>query len=398
MVVDMSFINRLFNSPSFSPKNEREITLADIAKCRGSSSIVTQSLSQIQVFFRTGRFVTDRAVTEFILNHSTHLDEISKAFEDLSNNPNLNVEVKQLQKEQGVARRLANVFIKVSSDIHIENENFNSDMKTSHVVFKALKVMDAHDPADLIRAVALKIDPGIESSQDLKHQFSQFVIGKEIKTEDDLKASFQEFKDQMSRQVYDGDVEARDRMISYTWDKSIRKLDSKEFNQIRMLAIPDLLEVLSGKSGLQSKIINENGLAAMKRFDPVELIRAAVYDKMKGITPKDDLKSHFGEYVKEIEIKNAGDLNIAYSQYQNKLAAAVLDGDHSAIEKMQKYREDQSLEKFTSLYEKSNSELQADSKSSEFEEVDFSDYPSLVDEVKGMRVEELLVELRWRSR
>jgi hypothetical protein len=164
------------------------------------------------------------------------------------------------------------------------------------------------------------------------------------------------------------------------------------------MTLPELLEPPIEKPQVGNSKIIEKGLAAMDRFDPLDLIKAATYAKLKGKEPKDDLKSHFAQYVIGKDIKDEEELKAAYAQFKNEIMDAVNSGDASALEKMQNYRKDASLEKFNSKYEKLKSTVanQMESESSEFEDVDLGESSSsLIAEVKEMEVPELMANLTW---
>ena len=400
----MSFINNL---PRFAPNNEQEISLADIAKCKGSGSFVGRIIGQIETLWRTGHFVTDKAVANFMIAHKDHLYLITNEFKNLSLPADSQRFTKQLKEDQGVARRLSKVFAQVAHANHLKD--FETDMTITQKILKGLKVLDQCEAIDLLRAVAFERELGVKPSSDLKQHFWDFIQDQDIQNEEDLKTAYQEFKSDIRTRAYANDKEAFAKLSSYPSDMSTLAylvsghedvgLYPDEYAKVQAMSVQDLLKSQMSQTQAQDAKIIEKGLLAMSAMDPLELLKAAVYDKNKGEEAKEDLKSHFSSYISLREIKNEESLRDSYNEFKLEMVEAAKKGDLSAIEKLKRYPEDHSLEKFNSLSEKIRSEFinMAETDLSRFEEIDLGDSSSLLSEVKGMGVEALVANLKWGS-
>lgn len=257
----MSFINELNSIKSdFVESNDKKITMDDILKSKGSSSFAVRFIGQVQTALRTGKFVTDKAVIEFMNDRFDKVDKISIQFKNIATqeSPSSKFEAKQIKSDQAIAKRLSKTFseasqhmtIKLYRDSEGRSFDFKTEMDRSHAVLKALKAMDQYDPVDLLRAAVFEKNGEIKSStDDLKAHFNEFIKDKNIQDKDGLQSAYQKFKNKMAKDAQGGEGDALEKMKSYEKDSSMTaynlssklNLDPKGVNVIRRMSVSDVI-------------------------------------------------------------------------------------------------------------------------------------------------------------
>lgn len=201
-------LNRAFFN-SDTPSN-RQISMEDIAKCRGSSqSILSMALNQLRTFWRTGgKFVTDAAVREILQNNGIDkTDDISKIFKESTNSIEIvgkeKHEIKQIKKEQKTAADLAKIFEKAAGTLGY-SEVQKSAEKAHHII-DARRQLEKYDPLELLRAAAFEDSHSIPR-EGVKARFINYLMANPVKDKEDLKSAYRSFVDKLLGQ-YEDDVQ-----------------------------------------------------------------------------------------------------------------------------------------------------------------------------------------------
>lgn len=357
----MGFIKNLKAiGPDNPVTNNRQITMKDIVRCKGSGSFGSRFIGQIQTVFKRGKFVTDDTVSDFLMDRHENLEKISEEFKKVATPtaPQNKVEAKQIKKDQAIAIRLSHVFAKASDGVFRDLE---SEMKTTNAVLRGLRSLDRIKPLDLLRAAVFEKNGNVESSDDLKHHFSEFVKNRDIQDTKELRTAFYEFKNEIADAIYGGEEKALEKLKAYASDKSTRSyaiadalnLDKEEVNRVRAMSVPELLEILKEEAPVADlnaeemhTLVVDARLAMNSLFvDPVTFLRAAVYEKMNNFQPANDIKTDFSEFMKVYQEENVVEedfaVKVAYLIFQNQLIESANNGDADAIRKLQKYSKGQ---------------------------------------------------------
>lgn len=352
----MGFISKL-NSyqpdvPEFNPK---KISMEDIAKCKGSGNFTVRFIGQIQTAMRTGKFVTDKTVAEFMNDRYSKIEDISKEFKKVavSDTPRDKFEAKQIQKDQAIAIRLSKTFAEASKLTHGSYDfDLKTEMDASRAVLNGLKEMDQYNPADLLRAAVFEKNGGIRSPNDLKAQFCEFVKGKDIKNESDLKAAYHEFKNEMAKAANAGNKEVLEQMKAYTKDNSMRaynlsamaNLDGKGLSAVRNMSISALLRANLAEK-MEKPTLSQAEI--QKTVSAASIMLTTYYQHGKDMPSSpgvDNIKADFNEFLEEYKKTNKMENDMegfgiknAFVIFQNGIVSAAKEGNPAALAKLQSY-------------------------------------------------------------
>lgn len=333
--------------PDFHAKN---ITMDDIAKCKGSANFTVRFIGQVQMAWKTGgKFVTDKAVAEFMSEHFRNVDDVDKQFKKLiaPATPTNTFEAKKLKKEQADGLRMLKVFINASESQVVRFVDVEDKMKNNLAILKGLKEMDKYDPVDLLRASVFEKIGDFRPANDLKSEFNTFIKNADIQTEDDLKASYQDFKNKIANAAQEGDREALAKLKSYAKDHSLRaytmseklNLDARGVQAIREMPLSKLL-----KANQSEKVVEVSQLSSpeiQRIISEGRSAMAAAYSFLDGANAslKADFNSFLEEFGKENVIDDPAARKNAYVIFQKGVMEAAGRGDAEAIRKLQRYAE-----------------------------------------------------------
>lgn len=194
--------------------SSRQITMEDIAKCRGSNqSMPSLLMNNLRVFVtKGGQIVTDAKVREILSkNGADNIETISKLFKEAPTQMNVteNVNKHVIIKDQKMAADLGEIFGKAALELHRSADGYawgqvSTEANKAHIILSGRRVLEKQNPLDLLRAAAFEAHQGIES-KGMKEHFIKFLKERESipKNEKDLNMAYQEFiKDRVSKEKH----------------------------------------------------------------------------------------------------------------------------------------------------------------------------------------------------
>lgn len=238
-----------------SPPKNNQITMEDIAKCKGSNNFAVRFIGQISTLLNKGTFITDEVVSEFMHEHYNHLNEISGQFKKVAvGDPNNGIiNAKELKSDQKMTEKLAKLFDRASEplkgDASRDYASFQSDVRFSHTYLNSLHTLENYKPLDLLKAVVYEQQKGRMPEEDIKHLFFLFIKDKPIKTNDDLKKIYSEFIEKELKSEKHLEKFSKDRSLEFyiISGSEFLDIDSSAVRKIDKMPLSSLLTIARGE-------------------------------------------------------------------------------------------------------------------------------------------------------
>ena len=201
-----NFASRLNKAVYGQQAQPKQITMEDIAKCRGSSqSMPALLLNNLRIFFtKDGQILTNAKIREILTkNGADNIDEISELFREapqisVANSPE-NLSKHSITKDQKMAADLGKIFGKAAFELQKNASTGNwqklsTDAQDAHIILSGRRMLEKQNPVELLRSAAFEEQQGIKN-EGMKKHFINFLNerGALPKNDQEVKEAYQEF-------------------------------------------------------------------------------------------------------------------------------------------------------------------------------------------------------------